>query len=172
MAKAKSAAVAAPQNQTQARDWMARIGIAERNLASISSVMSEDIARIKEEAENRADPVREQLDDLRKGLQTWAEANRAALTTKSKTVDLGTGSFKWRLRPPSVSIRGTAKIIAAMKAMSLTRFVRVKEEINKDALLAEPEVAAGINGVTIKSAGEDFIIEPIVEDVSAGKAAA
>lgn len=172
MAKSKAAAVAAPQTQTEARDWLARIGVQQRNLAAIGAVQSENIARIKEEAENRADPVREELERLQKGLQTWAEANRADLTKKSKTVDLGTGTIRWRLRPPKVSIRGADKVISAMKAMGLVRFVRVKEEINKEALLAEASVAAGITGVSVKSGGEDFVIEPIMEELAEGSKAA
>jgi len=43
----------------------------------------------------------------------------------------------------------------------LEKFIRVKEEVNKDAMLAEPDQAMKVPGVTIKSGGEDFIIEPL-----------
>jgi phage host-nuclease inhibitor protein Gam len=37
--------------------------------------------------------------------------------------------------------------------------VRVKEEINKEAILAEPDLAAKIPGISITQ-GEDFVIVP------------
>ena len=48
----------------------------------------------------------------------------------------------------------------ACKAMGLHRFVRVKEDLARDVMLAEPEVARGIAGVGVSSEGEDFVIEP------------
>lgn len=38
--------------------------------------------------------------------------------------------------------------------------LRVKEEVNKEAMLAEPDVARTVAGVTVGSAGEDFVIKP------------
>jgi len=52
-------------------------------------------------------------------------------------------------------------IIEGCKVAGLEKFIRVKEEINKDAMLAEPDQAMKVPGVTIKSGGEDFIIEPL-----------
>jgi len=50
-------------------------------------------------------------------------------------------------------------IIEACKKLGLARFLRVKEEINKDAMLAEQDLAQTITGVSI-SQGEDFVIVP------------
>ncbi len=92
------------------------------------------------------------------------------LTRKSKTVDLGVGTVRWRQRPPSVRITGkAADLLARLKAMGFARFIRVKEEINKDALLGEPAIAAEIKGVSISSAGEDFVIEPVNQAISEGR---
>ena len=44
--------------------------------------------------------------------------------------------------------------------LGLDRFIRTKQEINKEALLNEPEVAKGIAGITIKTGVEDFVIKP------------
>ncbi|EJS83261.1 host-nuclease inhibitor protein, partial [Pasteurella multocida subsp. multocida str. Anand1_buffalo] len=61
---------------------------------------------------------------------------------------------------PSVAIRGADAVLEFMQRMGFDRFIRTKNEINKEALLLEPEVAKGIAGVTIKQGVEDFVIKP------------
>jgi phage host-nuclease inhibitor protein Gam len=51
-------------------------------------------------------------------------------------------------------------LIARLKSLGLARFVRTREEPDKEAMLAEPDVARAVPGVRIASAGEDFVIEP------------
>ena len=99
-----------------------------------------------------------------------AMAVRAAALTggdKTKTVDLGTGVLKWRFRPPSVRILKAEDVIARLKALALGRFVRTKEEVDKEAMLKEPQVARTVAGVSIGSGGEDFIVEPFEAELAA-----
>ncbi len=44
--------------------------------------------------------------------------------------------------------------------LGLERFVRVKTEINKDAILNEPAAVVGIAGLSIQVGVEDFVITP------------
>ena len=41
----------------------------------------------------------------------------------------------------------------------MKRFIRVKEEINKEAMLKEPELAETVRGVSITQR-EEFIVKP------------
>ena len=55
----------------------------------------------------------------------------------------------------------------------LNRLIRVKEEVNKDAILAEPETVANIKGISITQR-EEFIVIPFetaLESVSNGETA-
>ncbi|EJD2026425.1 host-nuclease inhibitor Gam family protein, partial [Escherichia coli] len=52
-----------------------------------------------------------------------------------------------------------------LRRLGLERFIRVKEEINKDAILNEKEAVKNIPGITIKSDIEDFSIIPFEQDV-------
>ncbi|ELU7122231.1 host-nuclease inhibitor Gam family protein, partial [Escherichia coli] len=101
------------------------------------------------------------------GIQTWCEAHRDELTGngKVKFANLTTGEVQWRNRPPSVSIRGADNVIELLRRLGLERFIRVKEEINKDAILNEKEAVKNIPGITIKSDIEDFSIIPFEQDV-------
>ena len=44
--------------------------------------------------------------------------------------------------------------------MTLGRFVRAKEAINKEAILLEPAAVAGVPGIKIITGVEDFVITP------------
>lgn len=130
--------------------------------------MNDQIALLKDAAEKLAAPLKEQVTARTEGLKVWAEANRDALTNgnKTKTADLGTGKISWRLRPPSVRISGMDRVIEVIKTLGFVAFLRTKEEVNKEALLADPDKARMIAGISIGSEGEDFIAEPFEADIS------
>ena len=56
-------------------------------------------------------------------------------------------------------VRGAEAVLERLRTLGLTRFIRVKEEVNKDAMLADPDAARAVDGVTIVQA-EEFAIEP------------
>ena len=162
-----------PQSRDDASETLRMIGETNRHVARIEADMNDRIALIKDEAEKQASPLKEQVTARTEGLKIWAEANRDALTNggKTKTADLGTGKISWRLRPPSVRISGMDRVIEAVKMLGFYGFLRTKEEINKEALLANPDKAKLIAGITIGSEGEDFIAEPFEADISKNLAA-
>lgn len=157
-----------PQSRDEAANAVREIGVANREVARLEADMNDAISALKAKAEEAAAPLRGRVAVLTEGLKVWAEANRDALTNggKTKTADLGSGKVMWRLRPPSVRITGVDRCIEAIKSLGLTSFLRVKEEVNKDALLADPDKARGIAGVSIGSEGEDFVVEPFEADIS------
>ena len=159
--KSKASPVAVPQSRDEVNDAIAQMGIAQRERARIEASMNDQLAAIKKQFEELAAPHKERIEALAAGIQTWCEANRKALTNdgKVKFATFTSGEVKWRIRPPSVAIRGAESLIQVLKNMGLTRFVRTKEEINKEQMLAEPEVVKNLAGVTITQ-GEDFAVEP------------
>lgn len=159
--KQPAAPVAVPQSKDEVAEAIARIGIAQRERDRIEADMNDSLAVTKERFEAMAAPHKETIEQLRKGVQMWCEANRSELTQdgKRKFYHFATGEVKWRMRPPSVALRALENIIDACKKLQLHRFIRVKEEINKEAMLAEPDLAQTLTGVTIRQ-GEDFVIVP------------
>lgn len=158
-----------PQSRDDAAIAIRQIGERNREIARIEADMNDKLAFIKEEAELRAAPLKEDVSGLTEGLKVWAEANRDSLTNKGKVkfADLGTGKINWRLRPAKVSIRKVEDVLDTLKRLGLQRFLRVKEEVNKEAMLEAPEEARGVAGVTIGSEGEDFIVEPFEAEIAA-----
>lgn len=152
-----------PQTMEDASAEIYAIGVGQRERARLVTLMNDEIAAIKERYATRVAELDGELRDRTEGVQVFCASRRDSLTNggRIKTYRFPSGEVAWRLRPPSVSVRGKESIVAACKALGLTRFIRVTEEPNKEAMLAEPEVAAAIDGVSIGSAGEDFIVKPL-----------
>lgn len=161
------AAVWVAQSRTDVEVAIRNIGKAQRRMQRIEAEMNDELAKIKERHEKAAQPHRDEVERLQKGVQTWCEANRDQLTPgKTKTASFTTGEVSWRVRPPSCAIRGAEAVIDALKRLGLARFIRSKEEINKEAILNEPDAVKGVAGISINQ-GEDFNIEPFGDELEA-----
>lgn len=174
MSKVKGKAtprIAVPQSREEAETWVRQIGEFRRQVVRIETAMNDEIARIKAEHEEKARPYREDVEALLAGLQAWAVAHRDELTGggKRQSAELATGVLSWRLLPARVTIRKAETVIETLKKLGLTRFLRVREEINKEAMLDDQEAARLVPGVTIGSAGENFSVEPFEADLEAAK---
>ncbi len=165
MPKNKRAAETAtpPRDRDEAEAYLERIGSIQREIQLNKTALAEAVARVTADIEASSAKLTEENDRLFRGLQLWAEANRHALTDggKTKTVRMGNGTIAWRLAPPSVQIKGQEAVLAYLMQKNGEEFLRTKVEINREAMLANAEQASKIPGVTIKSAGESFVIEPV-----------
>ena len=128
--------------------------------------MNDAIAAIKEKFEAQALPITEEIQQLRDGLQIYCEANRDSLTQsgKVKFATFTSGEVKWRMTPPSVTVRQVSETIKLLLKNGFNRFLREKIEVNKEAILAEADAGpallkAGIASISIGQK-EEFVIEP------------
>ncbi|MBF0247007.1 MAG: host-nuclease inhibitor Gam family protein [Alphaproteobacteria bacterium] len=165
--KSQAAPHPVPQTMTEANDFIHRIGAAQRERDRIQAEMNDRLAEIKAEFEEQAQPFKTEIEERTIGVLTFCEANRDELTRNGKVKfhKFPAGEVNWRRRPPKVTVRGMALVIERLKALKLTRFLRVKEEVNKEAMLAEPDIANSVDGVNIGSEGEDFVITPFETDL-------
>lgn len=164
--KLKTAAqVYAAQTREEVQVNIKTIGDLQREHTRLGTDLNDEIAKLTESSAPKLKALSERILQLQKGVQIWCEANREALCEKGgKTANLITGEVSWRQRPPSVRISGVDAVLAWLKTQGLMAFVRTKEEVNKEALLNEPDKARGIPGVAIVSGVEDFIITPFEVD--------
>lgn len=164
--KAPAAAHPVPQSREQAIAAIAEIGRRQRERARIQAKMNDRLAVIREEFERQAAPHADAIRGLSAGVQTWCEANRDALTDggKVKTASLASGEVRWRMTPPKVSVRAIDVVLDLLRSRGLTRFIRTKEELARDAILAEPEAVDGIPGIRIEQR-EEFVVIPFETDL-------
>lgn len=161
------AAPYACQTRHEAQRDIKIIGDVQREMLRIQTELNDEIARATKAVAPRIDSLRARLEELQGGVQTWCEANREDICGKGKTANLITGEVNWRQRPPSVSVRQPDQVITALQSLGLGRFVRVKEEINKEAILAEPAAVVGVKGIIVNTGVEDFVITPFEVDLEA-----
>lgn len=184
--KAKAPAAPVAQNLEEVTRLVGRIGVIQRELTRRDADLGDALARIKEAAEETALPLKAELAAAQAAVQGWCEAHRYEITggNKVKFSELATGKVLWRARPPKVGVRGVEAatcwlveharqatqvavtgqgfeaIAAWLLKDRLERLLRRKVEIDKEAMLKDPEAARVVPGVTIGSEGEDFVIEP------------
>jgi phage host-nuclease inhibitor protein Gam len=176
MAKAKSArvktaalAVVAPTTAEQADAMVRRVGELMRAKIVIQAALDEGMSTLRTEAAAEAAPITTEIANLTAAVQAWAEANRDELTRggRVKTHRLPSGEIAWRHLPPSVRISSPETVLKLLQQMGLSQFLREKVEIDRDALKAQPEAARAVPGVTIGSAGEEFIVTPATTELAA-----
>lgn len=150
-----------PQTKEECDAVIARIGQLQRQRTMLHAANDELMAQIDRRNKQDLEPIEKEMQVIAKGVQVWCEANRHLITREGevKHAQFPAGVVRWRMRPPKVVVRGVDALIALFKERGLTRLVRTKEEINKEAILADPQSIRGIGGVNIEQ-GEDFVIEP------------
>ncbi|OCG45800.1 host-nuclease inhibitor protein Gam [Gilliamella sp. Choc4-2] len=162
-----TASIYVVQSKDQATEAIKYLGDIQRELIRLETEMNDKIAEITASYSSSIEVLKKKSVEIQKGIQIWCEANRDELTNggKVKSANLVTGEVQWRNRPPSCTIRGSESVIEALKELKLTRFIRTKEEINKEAILNEPNAVAHVPGITIKKDVEDFAIVPFEQEV-------
>ncbi|RRW89170.1 host-nuclease inhibitor protein Gam [Pandoraea apista] len=166
----KAAAQAwAAQSDADVATTIRDIGDVNREIIRLQAAMNDEIAIITQRYQEQMSPHQEHLLSMQSGVQVWCEANRDRLTEggKVKSHNFVTGQIQWRVRPPSCTVRGAESVIELLKVRSLDRFVRVKEEINKEAILNEPDAVKDVPGISINTGIEDFVIEPFEQTADA-----
>lgn len=168
-AKLKSKAqVYAPQSGTDCAADIKKLGDLQRDFARLQADMNDEIGATTKRYQPRLEGLTERIETLQKGVQTYCEAHRDELTNagKVKTANFVTGEVQWRQRPPSVTVRGAEAVIEALKRLGLSKFVRTKDEVNKEAILNEPDQVRGVAGISIVTGVEDFVITPFEQVAS------
>lgn len=164
-ARNKTAAIAVPvpDDDDGCDDFIRLIGDAQAARDKLQADLDTEVRAVKARYEALQKPHVAEIESLSQGVHIYCTAHRKRLTGdgKTKTFTFGAGAISWRMRPARVNLRGVEKVLAFLMAdRKLARFLRVKTEIDKEALLKEPEAAAAIPGVSIGQ-GEDFVIKPL-----------
>ncbi len=164
--KSKSKALAyVSQSRADAQADIKKLGDLKRQALRVKADLDDAIAKLTKAAAPRMEELGARIALLEEGIQAWCEANRTELCGKGKSANLITGEVAWRQRPPSISIRGADAVLECLRSSGLARFIRSKDEVNKDAMLNEPDAARAIPGVTIVTGVEDFTITPFEVDM-------
>ena len=157
-----------PKNLEEANHFLLIIGYSQREIEKTRATLNDEIDKLKAKARADVGPQEERIAQFVEGLYAFAESHREELTKsgEKKTVELPGGIMAWRTTPPSIVLSDKEEIIInRLKEAHLDRFVRTpREEINKKAMLQEPEEAEKIEGVTVDR-HEEFYVKPSEIDI-------
>lgn len=157
-----------PASRDEVNALIFEIGEEQRARQAIQTRLEETIANLKKTAEAEAKAHSEAIAEKIGRVHAWCLANREEITDdgKTKTVKFGNGEVSWRLRPPGVTLMRGIKaedVISSLQQLGkrFAKFLRWKVELNKEAILDDPDLARIVPGIRIGSAGEDFAVKPI-----------
>ena len=146
----------------EANGVLKEIGILERELEAIDGEAHVQIAAIKEDAAKKGANIRKRIADDSALLGAFAEYNRAELFKDRKSVQLSFGSFGYR-KSTSIGVKKTT--LELMKKLGFDRFIRIKEEPDKEAMATlDDETLAQVDSV--RKVKDDFFCEADKEEVN------
>jgi phage host-nuclease inhibitor protein Gam len=137
------------------------------DLQVLEGKMNAEITRVKEKYESRISLLQAERDDAFEVMQAWAEYNPDRFADK-KSLDFTHGTIGFRTGMPKLSLLRGFKWPAVLQLVkqNLPAYVRVKEDVDKERMLADR------NAIDLKRVGvcveqdETFFVQPRLEEVA------
>lgn len=159
-----------PATLAEAEELLARIGRQQREVQRIETRMADLLARTKAGYEAKAAPIVEAIEADLVALHAWAEAHRGTLLEKDrKSARVASGELGWRTSPPTVRVTGVRSVLENLKKLGLSRFIRTKEEVDKEAIRREPDAVKSVKGVSVTQQ-EEFWVKPFESQIERARA--
>lgn len=113
---------------------LAEIAKADRELTIIEGAANEQIEEIRKAIKEHSQPVLDKKGALELQIKEYCEANRVEFAkVKTKALTFGEVGFRLSTR---IVIKRIAETLQALKDLSLTQCIRIKEEPDKEAMKA------------------------------------
>lgn len=174
MSTAKQLKQIATRNYTreEAEAAMRDLCITTHKLEGEQAAMNEALARVREKYEAEIQALKETSELLQAKINSWADKHPDEFA-KKKSVEMVHGICGYRTSPPALkTVRGVtwAKVVGLLKN-AFPSYVRTKDEVDKEALIANRNVigtaALMTVGLRVEQA-ETFFIEVLRDQPSEG----
>jgi len=158
-----------PKTSSEVDDLIETIAEFQKQEARNIEEANKQIQRIKSRTHRRVGLIRRKIFRLAFVIRDYYTANKKELTSggKLKVVKLINGIFQEYFTKRSVKLIGDESGAAEeLEKAGLGRFVRIKKEVDKDAILRHPEKVAGIKSIKIIEKKKRFLITPSETNIS------
>lgn len=135
----KAKKVEQPLSEADYRDALAQYANASARLNVINAEMEEQFTKIREANQQEVNSLNQQITGTFDIVSRYCTENKDKLFGKNKSFESAFGTVGFRTDPPSLKTLTKVKwddVLANLKRMKLSKFVRTKEEVKKDELLA------------------------------------
>lgn len=157
----------------QAEAMMNAYAADANSLRALTSQMDEEILAIKKSYESGIAALDKMLEEKKLTLLLWAQAHPEKFPKGRKSIEFLSGILGFRTGTPKLALLSRAwtweKVLQKLKSVrAFVSFVRVKEEVDKEGLLAQiqhggtPALADEIGVKVVQD--ESFFIEPKLTD--------
>jgi phage host-nuclease inhibitor protein Gam len=154
---------AVPESRAQVSAAIGVIAELQRERVSVEAYLADRIAELKAIHDPVIQETSRRIDALAAAVRAYCEGHREELAVSGKTVGFGTGEVCWRERPWSISFgdRSPEAVIEELLKRKLKKFVRIKQEVDKRAILSERvKMAESFKDLVSFERGENFVIKP------------
>lgn len=130
---------------------LAQIAARKRQIDLIGLGVAEQVDEIKTRAAAETEPIRLEIAALELAIGRFAEASKAELFGKKKSVQLQFGIVGFRASSKLKTLKKWTfeRVLATLRDTGMRKYIRVKEEVDKEKLKGlAPETLAGI-GCTV-----------------------
>lgn len=133
-----------PASLLEATRFLVSIGQKQREINRLKREAKQKVEAINVATKKSVEELTKERDTFFVALFAFASSRKAELTKVTRSQKTDAGTFGWRFTPPYVDIaegKSDQDIIAVMKKDGLNKYIRVIEEIDRDAMLRDrPEV--------------------------------
>jgi len=130
-----------PKTREEAVSIVGEIAELKITETQTKALMDQRLKEVREEYEGQLADINDRLTPLLLRVQAWAEANTQEFG-KFKSLDMLHGFIGWRISTPTLkTLSGWtwARVLEALKMLGHSPFIRVKEEVDKQAIIAQRE---------------------------------
>lgn len=153
--------------RTEAEEVCGQIARDMNDRRRLSAEMDAELKAVRDRYQARITALGKSMEGQLARLQDWAESNPTEFVGK-RSIEMMHGRVGWRLGQPQLKpLSGTTWARVLEIIGEDTRFLRMKPEVNKEALIAaRDEIGAeGLRALGVKVVQEeDFFVEPKLTD--------
>ncbi|MEW6670200.1 MAG: host-nuclease inhibitor Gam family protein [Thermodesulfobacteriota bacterium] len=120
------------ESWNQVDDCLRQIGVIDRKVGLMEAAANEDIDKIKARSKALAAPLLEKKAGLELAVKEFCEANRSEFAkVKTRVLTFGSVGFRQSTR---IIVKRVADTLQALKDLGLSSCIRIKEELDKEAM--------------------------------------
>lgn len=166
MARKKPDPVLIIRDLDHADEVLRQLGEVERAIKTIEIQMNDRILLVKADAAKRSGPLIQARKEFHAALAAFGEARKAELFARRRSIELTFGSMGFRLSTKLKPLVGLTwqKVLSRLKNLGLTDGIRVKEEVDREALETWQDERLELAGVR-RVQEEGFWIETKEEEL-------
>lgn len=148
-----------PASLVEAASFLISIGNKQREINRVKREAKKKVEIITTETKKVVDALTKDRDVFFTSLFAFSSARKEELTRVTRSQKTAAGTFGWRWTTPYVDLaegKSDQDVIASLKRKGLTAYIRVVEELDREAMLRDRPEVSGVS----YSQRDEFFAKP------------